>query len=102
MERAIQLARFDGLTDVQLAWLAEQEACTGPVAKVVRRVRVGRALRAGLTDALYREVVESGDGALEQLLLEHPDLTKAQVAWLAEHGSTRRVRNTAAHRVTGR
>ena len=92
---AHQLIRFSGLTLQQFDLVAGQS--TEPAfQKIVTRWRLLRRLAAGAPLAeVFDEAIESGDGPVHEAILERDDLTRMQVAVLAEKARNRGMRNRA-------
>lgn len=97
-EMLTELLRQPGLSDTAFESVAA--ACGW---KEQRRYRVLRELRRiGPTPVVLERCLATRDGDVHEALLGVPELPRAYVEELAEHGAWRRVRNAAAARLKQR
>lgn len=97
IERAIELLASGILTDEQLFGLAERHprVLTPPLRKrYLREVLMRRIRRTGL-EANFSEVQGLLDSTVQREILDHSELTRAQLEWLASHGLNKAIRNRA-------
>jgi hypothetical protein len=85
------------LTDSQMADLGRlPEVHEAPLQHMyLRECRWRRLQSEGLTPEVFREIADSGDGELQRAVLSRSDVGRDHVAWLAEHGANKAVRNVA-------
>jgi hypothetical protein len=95
--RVMELIDSGILSDDQYFGLADRHSrvLTPPVNRLYKRNGLLRKIsRSGLAEN-FPEIQAIGDSAIQLFVLEHPDLTRAHVQWLAEAGSNKAIRNRA-------
>lgn len=95
--RIIELVISEVLSDEQLLALSSlPEVEKPPIQKRFRRACILRQLRReGLSDDVFRQVLESDDSPLHELILDRSDLRRVHAAWFAQSGRCRAIRNRA-------
>ncbi len=96
--RFVELLICRKLSDEQFNDLAKfPQVREAPCEKLFRRHSILRQINtSGITDPLFEEVCESQDSELQRTLLSRSDLGRTHVAWFAEYGRSKAIRNIAA------
>ncbi|MCB1043526.1 MAG: hypothetical protein KDC35_11325 [Acidobacteria bacterium] len=87
------------LTDDQFDHVAKRVLAHGDwTEKIIMRHKLLRALKAdALSDELFQECLEQGDGHVHEPLLDRKDLTRSMAQALTEHGANRQIRQEASN-----
>jgi hypothetical protein len=96
--RMIALLHAQTLSPVQRNWLATRAEWqdNSSVQKIVRRQVILESLQENnLTQAVFAAIQNSQDARLHDAVLGRQDLTREHLAWLAEFGQTKAIRNRA-------
>ena len=103
-DRIIGVIHSDLLTDQQLDQLgALPEVREAPIQRRYERARLYRRLRReGLSDGVFRMIVDSRDSELQRRIIERPDLSRKHVESLAKSGCNKKIRNVAAQLLRSR
>ncbi|OYP32198.1 hypothetical protein CGZ80_20305 [Rhodopirellula sp. MGV] len=105
LNRAFDLVHSELLTESQLRWLRDRSGYGQHTSfrVVIDRILIGRRLTCeGLTGSVFQEICAFNDATTIQQLLDHDDLTRDHVAWVAEHGCNKRLRNFATQLLSSR
>ena len=97
VNRHIELIASRTLSDAQHFALAARHprVLEPPVAKRYLREGLRRKIEATGLEANFAELQQHADAEIQRLMLEHPQLTRAQAQWLATEGANRAIRNRA-------
>jgi hypothetical protein len=95
--RHIELIASRTLSDAQHFALSARHprVLEPPVAKRYLRESLRRKIEATGLAANFAELQQHADAAIQLLMLDHPQLTRAQAQWLASAGANKAIRNRA-------
>ncbi|MEM8671800.1 MAG: hypothetical protein AAGG48_30055 [Planctomycetota bacterium] len=105
VSRAFELVNSDLLNDEQLQSLRERQDLQQHASfqLLINRALLERRLSSdGLTDSVFQGICALNDPITTQRLLDRDDLTRDHVAWVAEFGCGKRLRNVAMQRLNSR
>ena len=105
LNRAFDLVRSNLLTSSQLQWLRERSSLNqhSSFGLAIDRIVLNRRLTSdGLTDLIFHDICMLNDAATIRRLLDRDDLTRNHLAWLAEHGCNKSLRNVATQLLNSR
>lgn len=99
--RICELLLSGCLSDEQHFALAQRhpEVHEPPLQKVYQRESLLRKIRRSGVAANFAEIQAYGDRDVQLALLEHAELEREQLVWLAEHGANKAIRNRAGQRL---
>jgi hypothetical protein len=96
--RAIALIHSGVLSDEQHFAMATRHprVLAPPIQRMYQRETLLRKIRQSGIAETFGETQASGDREVQCFLLEHPDLAREHLKWLAESGANKAIRNRAA------